>query len=717
MTSTMKTLHPVKAALLGGLLIALALPATVAGQVTKADEIVYPPMPDTKMPVPERVELDNGMVILLLEDNELPLIEARAVIRTGSRWEPADHVGLAGLTGQLLRSGGTQGLASDALDDLLEDRAAIIETSIGQTSGSAFMSCLSDDFDEMLQIFSDILREPVFEESKLDVAKNQMVSGIARQNDSAAQIRAREFRKLLYGAESPYARTATYATAANIDRDDLVAWHAQYYHPDRTILGLVGDFDSKEALAQVKKVFGGWKKGPKINEPEISIPKPKAGIYHVEKTDVTQGFISLGHLGIQRDNPDYHAVELMNQVMSGSFASRLFSRIRSRDGLAYSVGGGVFSQWDYTGVYQMSMSTKVETTAAGIEGLVREARLMTDEPPTEDEVEKARTALLNSFVFRADSTGEILSRQLTYEYYGYPLDWLERYRKGIETATVDQVRAAARKYINPEDFVVVVVSPSEGLDKPLDTLGVGELTMVDITIPEPEAEAVEVTAESEAAGKELIARALEGIGGAERVDAMQNMRIASTVEMISPQGSMQIKQTGTVVMPSRLHLELTLPFGSMVQVLDGDKGFVQSPQGTQNLPASQVDSLKENLNRQPVAMLRHRDHDGFSAVAMGTADLDGETLDLVRVEIDGNASTYGLDSDGKVRTIEYRGAAMGSAPGDMRQIYSDFRDVGGLMLPFASETTFNGDPLMSGTNESVEVDIEVDDALFSLPEG
>ena len=697
-----------------GLAVALLLAATpVTAQVTKADEIEYPPMPSVEMPQPERVVLDNGMVLLLLEDDELPLVQVRALIRTGSRWEPADKVGLAGLTGQLIRSGGTANMASDDLDDWLEDRAAVIETGIGSESGTAFMSCLSEDLAEVFGQFAEILRQPAFDADKLEVAKTQVVAGISRQNDTPDQIRQREFAELMYGSDSPYARTSTYATIDAIERQDLVDWHAKWYHPDRIVLGLVGDFERDAAIALIEEHFGDWAKGPAIEEPEIAINPPKPGVYHAAKDGVTQATIRLGHLGIQRDNPDYYAVELMNQVLSGSFAARLFTRVRSQQGLAYSVRGTVGSSWDHVGLFQMSIGTKVETTVAGIEALLREARNMHSEPPTVEEVEAARTGLLNSFVFRADSSGSILNQQMTYEYYGYPLDWLERYRAGIEAVTTEQVREVAVKYIKPDEVAILIVGPSEGTDKPLDSLG--EVQMVDISIPEPDAPEVEVTAEGEAKGRELIARAVDGVGGDAAVAAVSSMRVVSTMNVESPQGSMQLKTDSVVALPDRLRMEMTLPFGTMVQVLGPEGAFAQSPRGTQPLPDSQRAQMESGMVRLPVAMLQLRDSEGFKAVAVGSEELDGETIDLVQVEANGHVNTFGIDADGKIRTISYRGNSFTGAPGQIRQVYSDFRDVEGLLLPFASESTFEGEVMMTGTNESVEINVEVDDASFSMP--
>ena len=213
-------------------------------QVESYREIDYPELAEFQIPEPEVFELDNGMTIFLLEDHELPLVDVLARIRTGAVYEPADRTGLAGIAGAVQRTGGTRSMPGDEIDDFLEARAASVETGISSAVGFASMSSLTDDFDEVLAVFHDVLRYPAFSQDKIDIAINQARSGIARRNDDVGSITSREFGRLIYGAESPLSRLTEYATLAAIERQDLVRFHAEYYHPNNVLLGVVGDFDS-----------------------------------------------------------------------------------------------------------------------------------------------------------------------------------------------------------------------------------------------------------------------------------------------------------------------------------------------------------------------------------------------------------------------------------------------------------------------------------------
>lgn len=476
-----RSLLPLAAAALA--LIGL-LPAAAAAQATRAQDLRYPPLAELAIPRPQRVVLDNGMVVMLLEDHELPLIEATALIRAGSRLEPADKVGLAGLTASVMRTGGTEKMPGDQLDDWLESRAVSVEVAATDDMARATLSALKQDFPEALKVLADVLRRPAFDPAKLEVARNRAIAEVARQNDEADSILFREFQEILYGTESPFARTPTYVTLGAIRRDDLVAFHRQSFQPDRIVLGLAGDFRSEDALRLVREAFGDWPRGQQGKDPEPAWRQEASpGVYWVEKTDMTQSNVLIGHLGVRRDSPDYYALEVLNDVLSGSFASRLFANVRTQKGLAYAVSGRVGSDWDHPGMAYLYMTTKTQTTGAGIQALLDEATGVMSRPPTEQEVERAKQALLNSFVFNIDSPRKVLSQQLSLEHYGYPLDWLSRYRAGIEAVTTAQVREAAARHLRPGEFAILVVGPQEGRDRPLTDFG--KVTTLDVTIPKP----------------------------------------------------------------------------------------------------------------------------------------------------------------------------------------------------------------------------------------
>lgn len=470
-------------------MIVAALAAALAGgsaaaQVKSVSAIKYPKLKEFAIEKPQVRRLDNGMTVFLIEDHELPLVRVSMRVRTGSYYEPGDRVGLGALCGQLLREGGTSSRSGDEIDEYLAQHAAVIETGVAGDVGTVIMNSLTEDFAGVFAVLGDILRHPAFAQDKLDVAKTQMNSAISRRNDNVAGVTAREFNRLIYGADSPLGRLTEYSTVAKVTRDDLVAWHAKYYHPNNVYLGIVGDFEPAKLQQLIQRTFGDWAPGPAFAEAEVPyVKQTKPGIYFIEKADVTQANVRLGHLGINAKNPDYFAVEVLNEVLGGGFDGRLFSNVRSKKGLAYSVFGGVGSSFAREGVFQVGLSTKSATMASAVEALRDEVRRIIDDPPQQEELDRAKESILNSFVFRFDSKLEILDEQLTYAYYGMPPDFLDTYRKNIEKVSSADVARMARKYVHPDTLVLLVVGKSQEFDRPVASFG--DVRPIDITIPPP----------------------------------------------------------------------------------------------------------------------------------------------------------------------------------------------------------------------------------------
>ncbi|HET9839985.1 MAG TPA: pitrilysin family protein [Candidatus Angelobacter sp.] len=430
---------------------------------------------------PRRVELPNGMIIFLQEDHELPLINGTIRIRGGSREEPADKAGLVAIYADVWRTGGTKSKTGDELDDFLEAHAARVEASESADSTFLSWSALKENFDEVFAVLLDLLQNPEFRPEKLQLAQKQFTSLISRRNDDVDEIDAREGTRLAYGPDNPYSRTPEMYTVTAVTRDDLLAWHQRTVAPNNMVLGIAGDFDPAAMEQRLRQAFGAMPRGTSVAPPHIAFRDPAPGIYFVEKNDVNQSDISMVNLGIERNNPDYYAVTVMNQLFGGGFASRLVVNIRTRQGLAYSVGGGVGSAYDHPGMTHIAMGTKSGTTAAGIEALRKEmTRLITGHvEPTE--VKKAKDAILNSFIFEFDSKEKVLAERMRYEFYGYPADFLERFRAGIDKVTPADVDRVARKYIHPDKMAVLVVGNSKDFDRELATFG--KVNTIDITIP------------------------------------------------------------------------------------------------------------------------------------------------------------------------------------------------------------------------------------------
>jgi zinc protease len=463
-----------------------------AAQAKPWTRIPIPPLPEFHPPIPKRVELANGMVIFLQEDHELPLITLTSRVRGGSILEPAEKVGLATLYGEVWRTGGTQDKTGDQMDDFLEARAAKIETDANAEYTTISLNCLKEDFDPVFALYRQLLREPAFREDKIALAKQQLNTSISRRNDDVRAIAGREARSLAYGKDNPYARYPEYYTVAAINRSDLVDWHDRFIHPNNILLGVVGDFDAAKMETTLRQAFDGWPKGPAAPRPDLHFAAAAPGLYYAAKQDVNQSVIRMVALGIERNSPDYFAVSVMNEIFGGGMSSRLFKSIRTQQGLAYAVGGGLGSAYDHPGIFTLGVGTKTASTAQAIKALNQQIQELLREPATEAELKRAKDSILNSFIFSIDTPEKVLNERMTYEFYGYPLDFLERFRAGVEKVTIEDVNRVAHKYVKPGMFAVLVVGNSEA-DKQLTSLG--PVKILDVSIP------TEAHAEKAASGR------------------------------------------------------------------------------------------------------------------------------------------------------------------------------------------------------------------------
>lgn len=461
---------------------------TISSQVNAQDRVWenfdYPELNNFEMPELEIFELDNGIRFYLVEDAELPLISLSVLLRTGGVTVPDDKMGLHSLAGTVMRSGGTEQYPGNALDELLENRAAVMETSIGFTSGSATMNVLAEDFADMLPVFIDLLRNPAFPQDRIELAKTQQRSAISRRNDNQGGVARREFQRVIYGEDSRYARRIEYATLANISREDLVDFHARSFVGSNMAIGVVGDFEIGAMKALLEEAFSAIDHGEPMNMefPEVDYTFPES-VNFVDKSDVNQSYVLLGHIGGMRDNPDYAKLQVMNRVLSGGFSSRLMQVVRSEMGLAYSVFGSYGSGDWFPGTFTAGVMTQSETTAEAIEAIMGEIERLQEEPITEEELALTLDQFLNSLVFQYTSRGAVLRERMNYDYVGLPPDTFERLVEEIREVTVQDVQDVAQRYLRPDAMQILVVGNADEIGDQLERFGT--VNDIDISIPPP----------------------------------------------------------------------------------------------------------------------------------------------------------------------------------------------------------------------------------------
>ena len=466
-----------KSLALGMLGVLSVVPLMVGGAaaVTLGDPrtMTFKPVEFTP-PDPERVVLENGMVIYLLEDHELPLVNVTTTLRTGAWLDPAEKIGLAAVTGTVMRTGGGGGLSAEQVDDELEQLAADVNISVGRQSGSALLDVLSKDLKRGLRIFADLIRAPAFEPARVELAKLQAIEGIRRRQDSPGSIVSREFVKQLYGPDHPTARESTIESIRRITRDDVVAFHRKTVHPNGIILGVTGDFQKLDMLKMLHELFGDWQRGdvPELRIPEVPTRAAQQAIVRFIDKETSQTHLRLGHLSLKENDPDYAALAIANDILGGSsFRSRLFNDVRTKRGLAYSVGSRLNTGVHDQGVWLMRAETKLPSTQEVISRFVANLERMRTDPVTDQELAEAKEAYVNSFVFSFPSASSVVNRLIELEYDGLPKDFLQQLRARVVALKKEELLAAAKKHWHPDRLTIVAVGPGQALPKMLSEFG------------------------------------------------------------------------------------------------------------------------------------------------------------------------------------------------------------------------------------------------------
>ena len=669
------------------LVSAMFFAALAAGQTAPTiptyKTLKYPPLSQVKIPEPAEFTLSNGMRVLLLEDHELPLVRGMAMIRTGNVFDPPDKRGLSQVMADVMRAGGTKSKTGDQIDEELENIAGSVESGMDETSASVSFSGLKETADQVLAVFKDVLTNPEFRQDKLDLSLTQYRSAIARRNDDAGDIPGRELARILYGPETPYGWQPEYEDLARIHREDLIAFYQRFYFPKNIMLAVYGDFTTADMHDKLERLFADWKveKPPAPPIPTVTA-KPAPGIYFAPKDDVTQTFFSIGHLGGTLRDPDYPALQVAANILGEGFSSRLISQIRTKLGYAYSVGASWAAGYDHPGMFRIGGSTKSMTTVETVEAIRTELDKLRTTEVTEKELNEAKQAVLNSFVFFFDSPAKTLNRVMRYEYYGYPKDFLFQYQKAIASVTRADVLRVAKEHIHPEELSVVMVGNPKELGKPLTALG--KVSELDLTIPEPKQELAKADPASLARGKQMLQRAQQAMGGADKLAAVKDMTHTLELALEPAAGGFKVQQVSMYLAPGQIRQEQTLPFGKVIVYSDGKSGWLSTPQGVQSMPAEVLKQTQGVIFRQHSAlMLSDRDTSRtVNAVAENIVEVSDTSGMSVRIEFD---PATGLPA----REV-YTEPGQSGAPAQTTDILSDWREVSGIKLPFKAIQLENG---------------------------
>lgn len=436
----------------------------------RPEKLTFPPLVyDPPKPADYRTVLKSGVVVYIYPDRERPLIDLTIHIKGGSHLDPKGKEGLAALTGSLMARGGIPSKPADELDEELEFLAARLSSSLSGLNGSVSLNLLSKDVGRGFEILRAIIAAPSFQEDKLALRKTQTLQGLKQRNDNSSSIESRERAHLGYGDDFWYNRHVTAASIESIRREDLLAFHHKWVHPKNFVVSISGDFDREEMIRRLNGVFARW---PHEGEKAPAVPQKmkygRPGVYIVDK-DVNQGRVSIIMPGIRWDDPDYYAIQVMNDILGGGgFTSRITNRVRSDEGLAYSARSAFPGGGHYPIVFRAGFQSKSRTVAYATSIVLDEIKRIKDEPVTAEELLTAKKSFTDTFPNNFSSPAQVVTQfaedELIGRFASQPGYWT-KYRDQIEAVDIKAVQRVAKRRLDLAKAIVLIVGQKDEILK------------------------------------------------------------------------------------------------------------------------------------------------------------------------------------------------------------------------------------------------------------
>lgn len=404
-----------------------------------------------------RHETKGGIPVYMMPSSEFPLINITFSFKGGEYLEPKGKVGLARMTGAMLRRGGTSSMSASEFDEEVDFLAAQINGFVGGTRAGASLNSLSSNFDETFALFIDMLRNPGFQADKVELYRAESLERMKQRNDDAGPILNREWDAMLYGRDSWMARVPTASSMESITTSDMREFHERVFNPGNLIIGVTGDFEPSAMLARIDKALAGWHAGPRNPDAPDEHNQFAGGVYRVEK-DIPQGKVAIGHRTVQRDHPDFFPLRIMNDVLGGSgFTSRITKKVRSDEGLAYSAGSRFSMPAEMDGEFQSFYQSKNRTVAFAAKLIFDEIDRIRTEPITAEELETSKSSMIETFPRTFESKGATVNLFIDDEWTNRPEGYWQSYRDNVRSVTTRDVLRVAKEHLHPDNMLFMIV--------------------------------------------------------------------------------------------------------------------------------------------------------------------------------------------------------------------------------------------------------------------
>lgn len=684
-----------------------------------------PPQPPRPFRFPEFASrtLPNGLQVIVIEQREQPVVSLRLLVRAGAEQDPPDRPGVATMTAALLDQG-TRTRSALQIAETIESVGGQISTGSSWHQSFAAISVLTPGVDVAFEILADIVRNPVFASEEIERQRQQLLAGLRVQASDPSYLASTAIARVIFGGH-PYGHPSegTLEALPRLQREDLVAFHQAVYHPNNAILAIAGDIAAADAFAKAERYFGDWPRG-EIRAAPIEPPPPTRGrtVLILDKPDAVQTEIRVGRVGIARRDPDYFALQVLTALLASGSGSRLWDVLRRERGLTYGVSSRLEAH-QQPGSVIISTFTRTEKTAETLQLVLDELDRIARERVTEQELGKAKNFLAGLFQLRLETPESLATIVLDAVNYGFDYAYLNAYRDRLLSVTAEQVQEVARKYARPDDLAIVLVGNASAFEKEVARFGPVErlaYTDVDFTRPDLKREkpaAVAASPEDVARAREILADARRALGGREALAAIRDVSISGDVTVSTPFGEFKGEQRMIVQWPDRLRVEVRLPQMTIVQVLDGDSGWVSTPMGTQEVPAPVVRELRAALGRFFFHLLRVEEREGVTVSYGGSEAVEGKPADVLRYTDGEHSFTLYVEAASHLPLkLTYQGTdPFSGTRAEFEEVYADYREVAGVKYPFRTLTRQGGKRFAELVVSEVKINAGVPEEMFKRP--
>lgn len=461
-------------------LVILITVGTMYSQIDRTQKPKEGKTPSFSLPKIQKGVLSNGLKLMLVEQNELPIVQMQFVFQTGATFDPNDKAGLFNLMMRMMDAG-TKNRSFLQISDEFSFLGSRFGASTSYDGSFISVTSLKKHLNKTLEITSDILQNSTFPESEFTRIQNEILTGLTQQKDRAEVIVGKVFSKILFGELHPYGNPVdgTEESVKNISVEDVRTLFDNYIHPDNATLIVVGDVKMKELKSLLENHFKHWKNGEvKIGNTPVVKASYAPGIYIVDKAKAPQSQIRVGSIGVQRNTTDYFALEVMNMILGGAFNSRINWNLREQKGYTYGARSS-FMYRKEAGPFSAGGGFKSSVTDSCVYELLAEIKKMRDSDVTVEELEFAKNSLVRGFPRTFETLGQIAGYLGSLVLYDLPDDYYNSYIQNIEKVTVQDVRAVSEKYLQPDKMAVVIVGDYELNKTALEKLNIGKVSLLD----------------------------------------------------------------------------------------------------------------------------------------------------------------------------------------------------------------------------------------------